>query len=92
MTTTRIRAAIRLLYPDEMTPTAKRVLEKVLDDIDHEAAADVAAFDLSEGGQGVLQTMALAIGETFGRPELDWSDEAQAALDAHRSHTTRDAK
>jgi hypothetical protein len=42
----RIRAAIRLLYPDEMTPTAKRVLEKILDEEDHEAAADVAAFVL----------------------------------------------
>jgi hypothetical protein len=33
----RIRAAIRLLYPDDMTPTAKRVLEKILDDIDQAA-------------------------------------------------------
>jgi len=30
----RIRAAIRLLYPDEMTPTAKRVLERILDEHD----------------------------------------------------------
>jgi hypothetical protein len=28
----RIRAAIKLLYPDEMTPTAKRVLEKILEE------------------------------------------------------------
>lgn len=27
----RIRAAIRMLYPDEMTPTAKRALERILD-------------------------------------------------------------
>jgi len=27
----RIRAAIRLLYPDEMTPTAKRILERILE-------------------------------------------------------------
>ena len=26
----RIRAAIKLLYPDEMTPSAKNVLEKIL--------------------------------------------------------------
>jgi hypothetical protein len=46
--TERIRAAIRLLYPDDMTPTAKRVLERILDE-DHEAAADAAAFVLPEG-------------------------------------------
>jgi hypothetical protein len=40
----RIRAAIRLLYPDDMTPTAKRVLERILDEEDHEAAADAGAF------------------------------------------------
>lgn len=28
----RIRAAIRLLYPDEMTPTAKRMLESICDE------------------------------------------------------------
>jgi len=28
----RIRAAIRLLYPDDITPAAKRVLEKILED------------------------------------------------------------
>lgn len=27
----RIRAAIKLLYPDEMTPHAKRVLESILE-------------------------------------------------------------
>ena len=34
----RVRAAIRLLYPDEMTPQAKRVLESILDDSDKEWA------------------------------------------------------
>jgi hypothetical protein len=29
--TERIRAAIKLLYPDEMTPTAKRILEQILE-------------------------------------------------------------
>lgn len=28
----RLRAAIQLLYPDEMTPTAKRMLESILDE------------------------------------------------------------
>jgi len=28
----RIEAAIKLLYPEEMTPTAKHVLEKILDE------------------------------------------------------------
>ena len=40
MSTERIRAAIRLLYPDEMTPTAKRILERILDDEDREAQED----------------------------------------------------
>ena len=28
----RIEAAIKLLYPDEMTPTAKRILTQILND------------------------------------------------------------
>ena len=40
----RIRAAIRLLYPDEITPTAKRILERILDDDHNEAAPTRAAF------------------------------------------------
>lgn len=40
----RIRAAIRMLYPDEMTPTAKNVLERILDDTDHEAPDVSGAF------------------------------------------------
>lgn len=39
----RIRAAIRLLYPDEMTPTAKRVLLRIIEEETHEAASDDAA-------------------------------------------------
>lgn len=46
--TERIRAAIRMLYPDEMTPTAKRVLERILDQDNHEAVADAAASVVSE--------------------------------------------
>ena len=37
MNTDRIRAAIRMLYPDEMTPTARNVLERILDDEELEA-------------------------------------------------------
>lgn len=40
----RIRAAIRMLYPDEMTPTAKNVLERILDDEDHEAPVSAGAY------------------------------------------------
>ena len=28
----RLRALIRLLYPEEMTPTAKRMIEKVIEE------------------------------------------------------------
>lgn len=38
----RVRAAIRTLYPDHMTPTAKRVL-------DTEAVPDGAASSLEDG-------------------------------------------
>ena len=31
--TKRLEAAIRLLYPEEMTPIAKRILERVISDI-----------------------------------------------------------
>lgn len=41
----RIRAAIRTLYPDHMTPTAKRVLERILD---AEAVPDGAASLVQE--------------------------------------------
>jgi hypothetical protein len=34
MTTDRIRAAVRLIYPDDITPMGRRMLEKVLDDMD----------------------------------------------------------
>jgi hypothetical protein len=38
-----IRAAIAMLYPDEMTPTAKRILERILDDDHPEAPANAGA-------------------------------------------------
>lgn len=44
----RIRAAIRMLYPDEMTPTAKNVLERILDDDDHEAPVSAGASEFKE--------------------------------------------
>jgi hypothetical protein len=47
VTPERIRAAIKLLYPDEMTPIAKRVLEKILGEMEQtEAAASAAASSL----------------------------------------------
>lgn len=44
----RIRAAIRTLYPDHMTPTARNVLERILDQENHEAVADAAASSMSK--------------------------------------------
>jgi hypothetical protein len=46
----RIRAAIKLLYPEEMTPTAKSVLEKILGEMEDQAVVDAAAFDFKEQG------------------------------------------
>jgi GT2 family glycosyltransferase len=44
MRTERIRAALRFIYPDDITPMGKRVLEKVLDDMDrHEAPVSAGA-------------------------------------------------
>jgi hypothetical protein len=48
MTTERIRAALRLIYPDDITPMGKRVLEKVLDDMDKQAPVNAGAFDFKE--------------------------------------------
>jgi hypothetical protein len=48
VTPERIRAAIKLLYPDEMTPIAKRVLEKILGEMEDQAAADAAASVLED--------------------------------------------
>lgn len=48
MNTERIRAAIRLLYPDHMTPTAKRFLENILDDEDHQAPVSAGASALGD--------------------------------------------
>lgn len=47
----RIRAAIRMLYPDEMTPTARNVLERILDDDNPttpEAPVHAGASSMSE--------------------------------------------
>lgn len=38
--TARIRAAINLLYPEEMTPTAKRILKTICDEYDFPGAFD----------------------------------------------------
>lgn len=49
--TARIRAAIRMLYPDHMTPTAKNVLERILDDEEHEAVPTGAASSMPKENQ-----------------------------------------
>ena len=36
----RVRALVRLLYPDEMTPTAKRMFDRVCDEYDEPAEVD----------------------------------------------------
>lgn len=41
--TERLKAAIRLLYPDEMTPTARNVLLRIIEEETREAAPDGAA-------------------------------------------------
>lgn len=46
----RIRAAIRSLYPDEMTPTAKNVLERILDNEETEAPVSAGASDVKGDG------------------------------------------
>ena len=51
MTIERIRAALRFIYPDDITPMGKRFLEKVLDDMDKQAVADAAAFVLPGEGE-----------------------------------------
>lgn len=40
-----------MLYPDHMTPTAKNVLERILDDEDHEAAPYEAASSIPKENQ-----------------------------------------
>jgi len=42
----RIRAAIRLLYPDDMTPTARDLLTRIIDET--EAPDTSGAFELKE--------------------------------------------
>ena len=46
--TERLKAAIRLLYPDDMTPTARNLLLHIIEDEAHEAAPQEAASDFKE--------------------------------------------
>jgi hypothetical protein len=48
MTTERLRAALRLIYPDDITPMGKRFLEKVLDDMDKQAPVSAGASSLED--------------------------------------------
>ena len=48
MTTERIRAALRFIYPDDITPMGKRFLEKVLDDMDKQAPVSAGASCFKE--------------------------------------------
>ena len=48
MTTERIRAVLRFIYPDDITPMGKRFLEKVLDDMDKQAPVSAGASSLEE--------------------------------------------
>lgn len=47
--TERLKAAIRLLYPDDMTPTARNMLLRIIED--YEAATDVAASSMPGGNE-----------------------------------------
>jgi len=47
--TEQLRAAIRLLYPDDMTPTARNLLTRIIDEC--EAAAEVAASSMTGGNE-----------------------------------------
>jgi len=44
--TERLRAAIRLLYPDDMTPTARDLLIRIIDE--YEAPANAGASEFKE--------------------------------------------
>jgi hypothetical protein len=46
--TERLQAAIRLLYPDEMTPHAKRILEAIIQEETKEAPANAGASVIQE--------------------------------------------
>lgn len=48
----QLRAAIRLLWPDEITPAAKRLLEQICDEHDPTASGTYPLSDL-ESGEGV---------------------------------------
>lgn len=43
----RLEAAIRLLYPDHMTPTARNVLQRILEE-ETEAPANAGASSMKE--------------------------------------------
>lgn len=45
--TERLRAAIRLLYPDDMTPTARNLLTRIIDEYE---APDTSGASSMPGG------------------------------------------
>jgi len=47
----RLKAAIRLLYPDDMTPTARNLLLRIIEDETHEAAPQEAASSMFGGNE-----------------------------------------
>lgn len=49
--TERLKAAIRLLYPEDMTPTARNLLLRIIEDETHEAVTDVAASSMFGGNE-----------------------------------------
>lgn len=44
--TERLKAAIRLIYPDDMTPTARRILLRIIEEEEAEAVPTGAASDV----------------------------------------------
>lgn len=60
-TTARIRATIRLLTPDHITPQGVRQLERVLDD--EEAKADGATVEAIDAASQPLRNTPLEDGE-----------------------------
>jgi hypothetical protein len=82
----RIRAAIRLLYPDDMTPTAKRILEKILDEEDHEAAADAGAFVLPREGEIMTKSASIQVWTTENSDAIAWgTHDTEAAKRVYAS-------
>lgn len=69
----RIRAAIRMLYPDEMTPTARNVLERILDDETPEAPAKAWCDECKDGYNGTriaVKNWKYLHNELHHKPEL----------------------